>query len=196
MLGPKELHVPRRSDEGLALLNKAAEQGYPEIYSAVGMLYAMGLEEANMIPDQVKALEWFAKAAKAGDLTGQVALGTMYYQGDGVPRNMESAAKWFNKAAERGDALSQHNLGHMLHKGEGLKRESAEGISWYTRSADQGFPEAQFELGIIYSQGEGVTANETEALKWFLKAAKQGHEKAKNKLLGMGLSSIIDKKDN
>ena len=47
----------------------------------------------------------------------QYQLGTMYEEGQGVPKYDEQAAAWYRKAAEQGHADAQFNLGTMYAEG-------------------------------------------------------------------------------
>ena len=48
--------------------------------------------------------------AEKGDAKAQVALGSMYLFGFGVPRDLTQAKKWLKKAASQGDKTAKRNL--------------------------------------------------------------------------------------
>jgi hypothetical protein len=52
-------------------------------------------------------------AADAGSAVGLDNLGTMYDQGQGVPKDDAQAASWYRKAADAGNADGMNNLGVM-----------------------------------------------------------------------------------
>ena len=70
--------------------------------------------------------EDYAERAANGDLNAQIALGTMYYTGKGLPQNYGEALKWFRRAADQGSSAAMHNLGEMYlsgpRGGQGLQR--------------------------------------------------------------------------
>jgi uncharacterized protein len=70
------------------------------------------------------------KMAEAGDATAQNQLGFMYYQGQGLPKNLAEAAKWYRKAANQGLAGAQHNLGVMFAAGDGVLRDPRHVSDW------------------------------------------------------------------
>jgi hypothetical protein len=124
--------------------------------------------------DYVTALQLLLKLAKQ-DLPGaKAALGTMYFEGKGVPKDYAIALSWHRQAAEQGHAFSQYEIGAMYDGGFGVRKDSAEAIKWFQRAAAQGYGRAQFNLGAMYSAGDGVQRNHVEAYKWFSVAALGG----------------------
>jgi len=53
-------------------------------------------------PDYTEAAKWYRLAAEQGNAEGQVNLGTMYAEGQGVPQDYALAHKWLNLAAAKG----------------------------------------------------------------------------------------------
>ena len=74
--------------------------------------------------------------AKDGNAVAQYNLGTMYYSGQGLPRNDEEAIKWYRKAAERGHMKAQYNLGVKYNIGEGVAKNDAQAVKWYRKAAE------------------------------------------------------------
>lgn len=72
--------------------------------------------------DDVRALEWFQKAAGQGLAEAEYTLGMMYYEAQGAARDYVQAAQWLHKAAEQGLAESQFNMGMMYCYGRGVER--------------------------------------------------------------------------
>ncbi len=54
-------------------------------------------------------------AAKQGNVDSQFKLGAMYYRGEGVPQNYDTALKWCTLAAEQGNVLAQFFLGGIYY---------------------------------------------------------------------------------
>jgi len=55
-----------------------------------------------------EAVQHFCTAAQAGYGRAQLALGEMYNQGGGIPRDFTSAAYWYKEAEKSSDPWSQH----------------------------------------------------------------------------------------
>ena len=68
------------------------------------MLYYHG---SGLTQDYQKAIDLYLSAAKQGDIYSQKALGVMYSNGFGVPKDNVLAYSWFHIASENGFQLSQ-----------------------------------------------------------------------------------------
>ena len=122
------------------------------------------------------ALKLFTKLAEQGDASAQFALGFMYDNGEGVPKDASQAVTWYRKAAEQGDAKAQFNLGFMYANGEGVPKDASQAVTWYRKAAEQGVAQAQFNLGVMYANGEGVPKDYVQAAKWFYLGKANGVE--------------------
>ena len=58
----------------------------------------------------MNARNWYEKAAAQGDADAQYNLGVLYYNGEGVPRDISKAREWFEKAAAQGDESAKAAL--------------------------------------------------------------------------------------
>ena len=129
--------VPRPSNaEALRLMGLAAEHGF------VTAMFEMGrLHEAHSIvdaPDPVLATQWYLRAAEAGSIDAQVAIGTGYYLGRGVPKDLAQAAHWFREAAKGGDVGTQYLLASMYEAGDGVDQDLRLARYWYGIAAKNG----------------------------------------------------------
>jgi len=119
---------------------------------------------------------------ETGLAAAQANLGSMYLNGQGVPKDYAKAIKWYRKAADQKSAYAQGSLGWMYQNGLGVQKDDAEAVRWYRMAADQGNAAAQYSLGLAFENGRGVPRNEAEALEWYRKAADQGFAEAQKKL--------------
>lgn len=111
--------------------------------------------------------------AERGDALMQYVLGKMYYDGNNVEQNYESAAFWFEKAA-RSNLNAKFMLGMMYHDGKGVHQSYNRALRWYTDAADQGHIYAQFTLGVMYYNAVGVARDYAKALYYYELSAEQG----------------------
>ena len=88
-----------RLAEAVTWTRKAAEQGYADAQSFLGLLYYGG---EGVTQDYAEAAKWFRKAAVQGDADTQFNLGYMYSNGEGVSQDTIAAHMWFNIAAANG----------------------------------------------------------------------------------------------
>ncbi len=120
------------------------------------------------------ALARFRQMAEEGYPPAVNSIGTMFFNGSGVPKNEGEAVNWFQKAAEQGYIPAQLNLGFAYTKGLGVHRDYAAALQWYRRAAVRGSAIAQDSIGYFYAQSMGVKGDDAEAVAWFRKAADQG----------------------
>jgi hypothetical protein len=78
---------------------KAAGLHYVPAITQLGVMYN-GDGSMGVPSDHVKAAELFLTAAQAGDAQAMDNLGVAYYQGKGVPENIDEARRWWKKAIE------------------------------------------------------------------------------------------------
>ena len=104
--------------------------------------------------------------AQSGNPKAQFFLGTLYFHGQGVPRDREKAAEWYRRSADQGFAFAQTNLGLMYYEGDGVPQDRDKAAAWYRRAAEQDNPQAMNNLGVMQlleqvdseagSQGRGL----------------------------------------
>lgn len=114
----------------------------------LGLKYNKG---EGVSEDDVKAVNWYRKAANQGHAKAQFKLGAMYVNGEGVPEDDAEAVRWFRKAAEQGHALAQYSLGYKHYTGDGVLKDYTEAVKWFNMAAAQGNSPAQYYLGLIHS---------------------------------------------
>ena len=74
------------------------------------MVSESGGSEPCVEQSDVKAAEWFLKAAEQGLARAQYNLGVMYANGTGVEQSYEKAREWLQKAAKQGLASAKEQL--------------------------------------------------------------------------------------
>ena len=124
--------------------------------------------------DPNEPIRQYRKAAEQGSAAAQFRLGTMYYFGQGVPRDYQEAALWYRKAADQGSVSAQFNLGIMYYRGQGVPRGFREAAQWFTQAAEQGNAKAQYNMAVTFYDGQGVLQDYVEAYKWALLASMNG----------------------
>ena len=105
------------------------------------------------------AFKHYMSAAELNDIYSQYKVGFMYYNGEGVAKDLGKASEWFLKAAKQGNLDAQYSVGVMYHEGKGLAQDYQEALKWLNKAADSGSADAQYNLGFMYLQGQGVTAD-------------------------------------
>jgi hypothetical protein len=97
----------------------------------------------------------------------------MYFNGQGVKRDLNEAIRLYTLSANQGHPGAQCNLGNIYSDGLGVEKDLNEAIRLYTLSANQGFAAAQCNLGNMYETGQGVEKDLNEAIRLYKLAAHQ-----------------------
>lgn len=112
------------------------------------------------------AVGYYKKAADMGHAEAQFCLGYAYYVGEGIIRNMESAARWFQLSAAQGFPKAQYNLAFCYMEGRGVERDYDEALRLLRAAAENGLPQAQVTLAECYANGVLVEKDTVESNRW------------------------------
>ena len=105
--------------------------------------YEKGIRQYK--PDDVAAaVSELKPLAEQGDAEAQFNLGSLYYQGWGVPQDYREAVKWLRKAAEQGHIFSQATLGTVYAEGVPgvVEKDYPQALMWFIFAAAKGDMEA------------------------------------------------------
>ncbi len=127
-----------------------------------------GLKSA--FPDDApSALNWIQEAADLGDPFALTLVGTMHFDGFGVPKDEARAAHYFLKAAPHGELFALTALAAMYFTGRGgLQEDHSRGHDHFTQSGIV----ANAERLNIFQRTNQVFLNNNDmyAARWFRKA--------------------------
>lgn len=149
----------------LSVLPLLAAAGVPA--TAQTLSEAVAADERG---DYATAYGRFQSHAEQGSPYAQAYLGSMYYDGKGVPQDHSEAMKRLRAAAMHDDAYAQFRLSAMYVLGRGVTEDPSTAHTWLRLAAAQRLAVAQVLLGTGYLQGEECD----EAAKWYRSAAEQG----------------------
>jgi len=96
--------------------------------------------------DYATAARLWQPLAEAGDADAQTALGTLYYLGLGVAKDLTRARRWFEQAARAGHAGAQLHLGVIYRFGHGVPQDIFQAYLWLYAAARQGHERADAYL--------------------------------------------------
>ncbi|VAX02620.1 hypothetical protein MNBD_GAMMA20-994 [hydrothermal vent metagenome] len=125
--------------------------------------------------------------ADTGYAKAQASIGWMFHTGNGVKKDLQTAAVWYRKAADQGHEIAQNNLGVFYEKGVVGPANTKKAAIWYQMAADQGYSYAQYNLGILYAEGRGV-AKDIEQAKYWLRIASR--HKVKQAIAALGKLNV------
>lgn len=112
--------------EGIADLRAAAEQGYADAQSHLGVMYDTG---RGVPQDNKEAVKWFRMAAEQGHADAQHVLGFMCESGRGVPQDYVRAHMWFNLAASHGHSSASDKRADVATKMTREQIAEAQGLA-------------------------------------------------------------------
>lgn len=94
--------------------------------------------------DAAAAVSDLMPIAELGNAEAQFNLGSLYYQGRGVPQDYTEAVKWLRKAAEQGHTFAQVTLGTIYAEGVqgGVEQDYPQALMWFVFAAAMGDTEA------------------------------------------------------
>jgi TPR repeat protein len=168
---PEEQRIAPDALFALMLVN--AENGQSRAMLELGLLYENGIGVAR---NYSKALEWYQKAAYAGEGEAYMLVGQCHEIGIGTVADQEKAVAAFEKSVALGHAPALIKLAGVYLHGRGVDRDENKGLSLLNKAAEAGDSVAMFDLGLIVLNGlYGKKIEEQKARNWFLKAAEAGH---------------------
>ena len=136
--------VARDGEAGLALIRRAAENGFAQAQYLLGLCLYSG---AGGVPeDPAEAFKWFEAAAAQKVLPARIFVGFCYYQGRGVAEDRAAAFRNFEQAAAEGSAIGQIWLAHCYALGEGVEANGGLARDWAMKAWQQGHPGGRLML--------------------------------------------------
>ena len=130
------------------LMRSLAKDGDEIIYCELGNLYELGGDGIEI--DYAKAKKWYEKSLEiAGDPWGAYALGRLYYNGNGVKQDYETAMYYFDLAEKTDLTIASLMLGRMYRYGFGTEKNNEIAIKYLTKASQKGFVYAIKNLGSV-----------------------------------------------
>jgi serine/threonine protein kinase len=157
----------RETDPAFALswYEKAAEKGNVPAMVQTGLIYG------NRGPEgETKALEYFTRAADAGDSYAKYLAGECYYLGKGTPANVEKAVEYLQQARALNEPHAMDRLGAYYRK----THQFDQALQSFKEAVALGYANSLANLGVMYMNGEGVAANPEVAANLFKQGAEKG----------------------
>lgn len=123
--------------------------------------------------DNVRACQWFEKAAQGQIPVAQQYFGDCLSQGIGRPVDSKSAIAWYKKAGARGDLIAYCSAADLYIKGKGVDKDVQQGLALCTQAAQASSPPAMIKLANYYREGSDVPQDLAAARHWYQQAAER-----------------------
>ncbi len=108
--------------------------------------------EAYTSKDYMTALKEFSPLVEQKFAPAQFFIGTMFVNGEGLPKDEEIALLLFNRAARQGFVNAQASLGAMYTLGKGTQKDTILGYMWLHIASIHGFENAKTTLPKLEEQ--------------------------------------------
>lgn len=131
---------------------RAALLGNTDAEAYVGHCHLVGSRLLQV--DFAQARIYLERAAEHDHPSALSDLGTMLYQGLGVPRDRSQAALLVLRAARLGFPHAQFNAFVLLSNGDGVEQDQGAALTWLRKSSEQGHPEARLALATLMRSGQ------------------------------------------
>ncbi|HLG06787.1 MAG TPA: serine/threonine-protein kinase [Gemmatimonadales bacterium] len=147
-----------------------------------------GLYDRSQVPGHdAEAVDWYRKAADAGDLPSMLRLGQLLSLGKGVAKNELDATARIKQAAEAEYQPAWVVLAERYERGLGIRRSDKDAAYWLRKAAEKGDLAAQARVGDLFMRGKGVDKDEAEAVRWLRLAAEKGNRDGQ---YGLGIAYL------
>ena len=135
--------------EAAKIYDKA--QMYPEAFSSFSSMaaknnyasYKVGeylVKGLGTKVDKAKAVGYLSQAASHNIPNAMILLGDLYYQGDGVDKDMKKAVELYKAASLTGTPVAYWNIGIIYAKGgNGVDKDFYSAVNWLALASKHGF---------------------------------------------------------
>ena len=171
--------VPENKARAISMIKSLAAKTYLPAIREYGLMIENKLIE-GIAPES--AVDWYAKAANAGDIVSMVLLGNVAFGA----KQTEVALQWYEEAAQRGSANGAYYAGLVLARLKGMGKDSRI-YDYLKQAADAGHVQAYWELANATLKGSFPSIAPEKSLSYFAKAAELGSHEAKNALASIYL---------
>ena len=166
-----ELLRSKKPAQALQMYTVAANKNDLVAIVRLGDIYESGAL-SNVEAKPKLAIQYFRRAAAAGNPYAMFRLGNFCAEGKGVSPNDLVANKFFEQAALAGHAAANTSVAKRYLAGKGLKKDPVAALGWLTRGAKAGDAEAMVLLGQQYEKGKIIKQDINVAGQLYSTAAK------------------------
>lgn len=169
------------AQDGLALMQEAANLGDPVALFNVGTLYSAGLIGGKK--DHATAFRMIDQAAQAGHVDAIYRSGLYYLEGLGTKKDPKKAFAAFKTAAERGHFYATIMAFDMINSGNGTKKDFQLAYHLSRVVADQGEAYGAVMAASSLLQMKDVLKHEDEILYWMDQGIATGDDTIRGQLI-------------
>ena len=139
-------------------------------------LYYLNNQQAD------KAVTWFKKAAKQGEVGATYYYGYLMFNGQGMVQDKKGGIKLLQSAADKYFIMAYYQLGRIYYEGDGTDQDYKKAVEHLRKAAESKNYKAKWLLGLCYLNGNGVKQDYYFATQLLADAAPS-HQKELKQLL-------------
>ena len=139
-------------------------------------LYYLNNQQAD------KAVTWFKKAAKQGEVGATYYYGYLMFNGQGMVQDKRGGIKLLQSAADKDFTMAYYQLGRIYYEGDGTDQDYKKAADYLRKAAERNNYNAKWLLGLCYLNGNGVKQDYYFATQLIADAAPS-HQKELKQLL-------------
>jgi TPR repeat protein len=128
--------------------------------------------------DDASAAALYLRSCRFEHPDGCSALGYMYEQGRGVPRDVAVAATLYERACRGGNGRACASLGAMYRVGLDVPRDDARAAALLRQACERGDGDGCAGLGDVVLEGRGVAQDLTRAVAAYRRGCEAGSARA------------------
>lgn len=139
-------------------------------------LYYLNNQQAD------KAVTWFKKAAKQGEVGATYYYGYLMFNGQGMVQDKKGGIKLLQNAADKDFTMAYYQLGRIYYEGDGTDLDYKKAVDYLRKAAERKNYKAKWLLGLCHLKGNGVKQDYYFATQLLADAAPS-HQKEFKQLL-------------
>ncbi len=143
-------------------------------------LHSNSIEKADKYYESgkiIKALKIYKSIARSGDTSVYFKLGTIYYKGDVIQKNIKKAMYYFKLASSYGNKKAKYNMAIIYSQKKSIYHNYKKAYSLFLDLAQMGYVKAQIKVGQYLLYGIGIQSDYSLAKRWFEQAYFHGKNK-------------------
>ncbi len=161
-------------------LKKMADDGCNTAMQELARMYEIGKYRKQ---DDRKALQWYEKAAREGDVMAFFNAALILMDEKSKVKDLHKGYLYMLKAASLGYSRAEYALGFCFFDGKGVAKDREKALILFQKAAEHGENDACMKLWDLYSAGipdeNGIPQRDLEkGFTWLKMAAERGYKPA------------------
>lgn len=164
--------IQKNQSKGMDMLVYASNKGSCDAFANLGDIYSDS--ESGRI-DVNKAIYYYDKGVKKGDVECINGMALLYYSGDVIQPDYTKAKYYFELGDKKGSSACTYYLAQIYANGLGVELDLEHAFALYNKASNDGMLLADLDMGKMYLFGQGIQTDYNKAYSLFYKVADTWH---------------------